>query len=43
MKLNKCSQLLNISSSSLLGILSKLQNEILNPEVGSVVKICGEY
>jgi len=35
--------MLDIDSSSLLGILLKLENEILNPDVGNVVKICGEY
>jgi len=35
--------MLDIDSSSLLGILLKLENEISNPDVGSVVNICGEY
>jgi len=43
MKLNKTSQMPNIPSSSLLGSLLKLQKEILNPKVGSVDKICGEW
>jgi len=35
--------MLDIDSSSLLGILLKLENETRNPDVGSVFKICGEY
>jgi len=42
MKLNKTSQMLNIPSSSLLQSLLKLQKEIPNPEVRSIVKICGQ-
>jgi len=42
MKLNKTSQMLNIPSPSLLRSLLKLQKEILNPVVGSIVKICGQ-